>query len=391
MGGHALLSPSGASRWLECPPSARLEASKPDKAGDAADEGTLAHNLSEVLLEYELQRITKTVYKQKIKAIEANQFYTDSMFEYCEQFKVFVMQQFNEAQTHTKDALILLEQQIDLTDYIPEGFGTGDVIIIANDILIIIDLKYGKGVRVDATNNKQMMLYGLGAYVKWNMLYDVEVVQMTIYQPRIDNFSTWSIKATELIEWADAVLIPKAKDAWEGKGEFNPGVHCQFCRVKTTCKANADFQMQLAIHEFEDPKELDEDALVDIFNRAASFKNWINAVEDMMFKAALNENKKWPGLKLVQGRSNRTITDPVKVISILKKNKINETDYMTVPKLLGITGLEKNIGAKEFNKLAGKYVLKPEGKPALVNAADSRAEYHSNDAAAKEFAESDGE
>jgi hypothetical protein len=384
MAGHALLSPSSASRWLECPPSARLESSRPDKAGEAADEGTLAHKLSELLISLELGLITKTIFNKEFKKVESNKLYTESMLEYCDQFCVFVMQQYHDAKVNTVDAHIQLEQRLDMTDYVPEGYGTGDVIIVSDQYVEIIDLKYGKGILVEATDNKQMMLYGLGALKHTELLFDPKIVRMTIYQPRIDNYSTWEIAVDKLKRWAENTLTTQAQLAWAGEGDFKPGAHCHFCKVKTTCKANADYQMELAKYEFSDPSELSHKELADIFLRASSFKNWINAVEADMLSAALNDGIKYPGLKLVQGRSNRTITEQEKVTKILAK-AFDEDDYLSPRKLLGITVLEKNIGKKELNQKIGKYVLKPEGKPTLVSAKDNRAEYHSTDAAVKDF------
>lgn len=382
---HALLSPSGASRWLECPPSARLEADVPDRAGDAASEGTLAHKLSEIMIARELKLISEFKYKEAIKAIEKNKFYNDQMWEYCEEYKAYVVQVFGEAQKITKDAKIHLEEFIDLTMYVPEGFGTGDVVIVADHIIDFIDLKYGKGVMVNATNNKQLMLYALGIYEKYSVLYDIQDLRLTIYQPRIDNFSTWSIKTEALVLWAEQELRPKAQLAWEGKGDFNPGEHCQFCKVKANCKANADHQMQLAAYAFEEPKLLAPEDISDILKKVASFENWIKAVKHHALYEAVTNNTEWPGFKLVEGRSNRIITDPDKVAAILKKKHFNVLSYMTEPKLLGIGALEKNIGKKELGGLIGSYIHKPDGAPTLVPVEDKRLPYNSAEAAALVF------
>lgn len=385
---HALLSPSGASRWLECTPSARLEADVPDRAGDAASEGTLAHKLSEVMIARELKLISEVKYKEAIKAIEKNKFYSDQMWEHCEDYKAYVIQVFGEAQKITKDAIIHLEEFIDLTMYVPEGFGTGDVIIVADHTIDFIDLKYGKGVQVDATNNKQLMLYALGIYEKYSCLYDIQVLRLTIYQPRIDNFSTWSIEASTLVQWAEEELKPRAQLAWEGKGEFNPGKHCQFCKVKATCKANADHQMQLAFYAFEEPKLLTPEDVSDILSKVASFKNWIKAVEHHALYEAVQNNAEWPGFKVVEGKSNRVITDQEKVIKILNKD-YDTSHFMTPPKLLGIGALEKNIGKKELAGIIGDYIHKPDGAPTLVPIEDKRPPYDKASAAANAF--DDGE
>lgn len=382
---HALLSPSGASRWLECPPSARLEADVPDRAGEAASEGTLAHKLSEIMIAKELKLISEVKYKASIKEIEKNKYYSDQMWEYCEEYKAYVIQVFGEAQKKSSDAKIHLEEFIDLTMYVPEGFGTGDVVIVADHTIYFIDLKYGKGVMVEATNNKQLMLYALGIYEKYSVLYDIQELNLTIYQPRIDNFSTWVINVDDLLAWAENELKPKAQLAWEGKGEFKPGKHCQFCRVKANCKANADYQMQLAVYAFEEPKLLTPEDVSDILSKAANFKNWIKAVEDYALYEAVQNETEWPGYKVVEGRSNRIITDPEKVIGILKNMKYSTDVYLTQPKLMGIGALEKNIGKKELAGYIGEFILKPSGKPALVPVDDKRPAYDKAKAAAAAF------
>lgn len=381
---HALLSPSGASRWLSCTPSARLEADIPDRAGEAASEGTLAHKLSELMIAKELGLISQVKYKQELKAIEKNKFYSDQMWEHCDEYKSYVINVFGEAQKITKDAKIHLEEFIDLTMYIPEGFGTGDIVIIADHIVDFIDLKYGKGVLVDATNNKQLMLYALGIYEKYNLLYNIKTLRLTIYQPRIENFSTWSVEANDLIKWAEAELKPKAQLAWEGKGDFNPGKHCQFCKVKATCKANADFQMELAALAFEEPKLMTPEQISDILSKADDFKKWLGAVQYHALYEAIHNNVQWPGFKVVAGRSNRVITDPDKVAGILEKN-YEQDDYLTPRKLLSIGVLEKNIGKKELAGLIGDYVIKPQGKPTLAPEDDKRPAYDRDKAAADAF------
>lgn len=383
--GHSLLSPSGASRWLVCTPSARLEANVPDRAGDAASEGTLAHSLGELMIAKELKLISAVKYKESLKAIEKNKFYTDQMWEYCEDYKAYVVQAFGEAQKITKDAKIFLEEFIDLTMYIPEGFGTGDAVIVADHIIDFIDLKYGKGVLVDATDNRQLMLYALGIYEKYSVLYDIRTLRMTIYQPRIDNFSTWSIEVPALLKWADEYLKPKAALAWAGKGEFVPGAHCQFCKVKANCKANADYQMQLASYAFEEPTLMTPEDIADILTRAASFENWLKAVKYYALYEAVQNNAVWPGFKIVEGRSNRIITDPDQAEEILETAGYLKESYIAPPKLLGIGALEKNIGKKELGGLIGALIEKPHGSPTLVPIEDKRPQYNSAEAAAAVF------
>jgi hypothetical protein len=267
MSAHAVLSPSGAERWLNCTPSVRLEQQFPDNAGQAAAEGTLAHELGELLLRKELKQIKKFQFEQKLAAIKANGLYDNSMLDHCENYRDFVLERLHDAKARTKDAVIALEQRIDLTEFVPEGYGTTDSNIIADHILDVVDLKYGKGVPVSAERNKQMMLYALGALNAFDMMYDIHTVRMTIYQPRIDNISTWELPVKDLREWAETELRPRAKLAFDGEGEFNAGKHCRFCKARGTCKANADFNLQLAKYEFREADMLKGDDISDILDR----------------------------------------------------------------------------------------------------------------------------
>jgi hypothetical protein len=387
MGAHAILSPSGAHRWLSCTPSARLEEQFPDKAGEAAEEGTLAHKLGELLLRYKLKQITKAVYAKEVKEIETHKLFHHSMHEHADAYAVFVLERYAEAQTHTRDALIYLEHLLNLSDYIPEGFGTGDTVIIADTVMDLIDLKYGKGVLVSAENNKQLKLYALGALRDFDFLYDIKTVRMTIFQPRIDNYSTWEIEVEELRRWAEEELKPRAEMAFKGEGEFNPGSHCQFCKAKAVCKANAEYNLQLAKHDFADPNLLEDDDISNILTRAAEFKNWLGAVEDYALDEAVNNGKKWPGFKLVEGRSNRQYVNEDKVAGTLMAAGFARDLIYKKPSLLGITDMEKAIGKKGFGEYLKDLVIKPAGKPTLVPQTDKRPEYNSAEAAKADFAE----
>lgn len=385
MSAHAILSPSGAHRWLSCTPSARLEQQFPDKAGEAAAEGTLAHSLGELILKLKLKKISKQVYQRDFKKIETNELYDHAMQEHAESYSVFVLERYYEAQSHTKDAVIYLEHKLNLTEYVPEGFGTGDCVIIADGTMEIIDLKYGKGVLVTADNNKQMMLYALGALKDFNFVYDIDKVRMTIFQPRIDNFSTFELSVDDLLIWAEEDLRPKAKQAFAGEGEFNPGTHCQFCKAKAVCKANADYNLELARYDFKLPELLDEDEIADILGRAKNFTNWLESVLTYALHEAIN-GKKWPGFKLVAGRSNRTYSDEAAVANKLLEKGFAE-DLIYKRELLGITAMEKAIGKKTFTEVLNELLIKPPGKPALAPLSDKREELNSLADVQKDFAE----
>lgn len=381
---HALLSPSSASRWLACTPSAKLESTFKDVTSEVAKEGTLAHKLGELLLQQYTGNIIKAVFKKRIAEIEADPLYNESMYDHADAYATFVMERFNEAKAHTSDALLFLEKRLDLTRYVQEGFGTGDAGIIADGVLDIIDLKYGKGVLVDAKDNKQMMLYALGWLEDFDHLYDVHTVRMTIYQPRIDNYSSAEIAVEELRTWAETELRPLAALAYKGEGEFKAGEHCRFCKVKATCKANADYNLQLAKYDFKAPELLTDEEIVDILARADLFSSWLKAIDEYTLSEAVNNNKKWPGHKLVEGRSVRQYSDESEVAHKLVVHGM-KTDDIYTKKLLGITAMEKLIGKKDFNTWLSDLIVKPPGKPTLVPASDKRPEYHSNESAVKEF------
>ena len=380
---HAILSPSGASRWMSCTPSARLEQSFPDSSGEAAAEGTLAHALGELILRAWFNLIDQETYNQERFAIDANPLYNEDLSSHASAYASFVVNAFTIATETTKDALIEIEKSLNLTDYIPEGFGTGDAVIIADGILDIIDLKYGKGVRVSCENNKQMMLYGLGALREYDYMYNIHTVRLTIYQPRMDNISSWEISVRELLDWAITQLIPRAKLAFEGRGDFCPGDHCRFCKVKPQCEALAEFQLQIAQHDFQNPDLLTDDDIADILNRADSFTNWIKSVTDFAFAQAL-EGKKWPGYKLVEGRSNRIYVDQDKAAGALLQAGYEYNSIYT-RSLLGITAMEKLITKKTFDSLLSNLVIKPAGKPTLVPDSDKRSEYNTAASAAEDF------
>jgi len=382
--GHAILSPSGASRWLNCPPSARLEQTFPDSSGEAAKEGTLAHFLGETILKKVLGLSSKLEAEGNMLIVKKDQYYNSELHDNASNYAAFVIEAFNTAKEITKDAVIQIEAQLNLTDYVPEGFGTGDAVIIADGTMDIIDLKYGKGVNVSCENNKQMMLYALGGLREFDYMYDIQNVRMTIYQPRMDNISTFEMSVKDLQEWAEMVLKPTAKLAFEGKGEFKVGDHCRFCRAKAVCKANANENLELAKYDFAESVLLTDSEVADILNRASAFKAWLTSVEEMALTEAVEKGKNWPGYKLVEGKSNRVYSDEEKVANALIEKGFSETDIYT-KKILGITAMEKAITKKTFETVLGDLVIKPQGKPTLVPESDKRSAWNSAESAKNDF------
>jgi len=384
-GDHAILSPSGSSRWLACTPSARLEAQFPENTSEAAEEGTLAHGVGELILRHRLGRVSDKALEDCMKNIRKDKFYSESLQEYAEQYATFVLEKFSEAQTRTKDAVIEIEAKLDMTEYVPEGNGTGDTVIFTDRVLDIIDLKYGKGVLVSCVENKQMMLYALGALKNADILYDIDTIRMTIYQPRMDNISSWSIGKDILLGWAEGFLKPRAQLAFDGEGDFAPGDHCRFCKAKNRCRALAEENLEIAKYTFRDPEKLEDFEIADILSRTDMFVNWINGVNSYALTEALN-GRKWEGYKLVEGRSNRTYSDADAVADKLVKSGIPEA-IIYEKKLLGITAMEKAITKPTFNTLLSDLVIKPEGKPTLVPVSDKRSEINSTARAVADFSD----
>ncbi|MGE7777357.1 DUF2800 domain-containing protein [Chitinophaga sp. NPDC101104] len=384
MSQHAVLSPSSGKRWMSCTPSARLEMEFTDKGSEAAREGTLAHKLAENMIRLRLGDLSEEALAA-IEECKADSLYSSEMLHYIQEYVDYVLEQFESARAHTADAVIFLEHRIDLTAYIPEGFGTGDVIIIADGVLRIIDLKYGKGVPVSAVDNHQMKIYGLGALREFEILYHITEVEMTIYQPRLDSISVWSISEPELCAWGADELVPKARMAFEGKGEFVAGDHCRFCKAASLCRANAEKNLEVAQYEFREAPLLTDAEVADILSRADQFTKWISGVEEFALEAAVKEGKRWPGYKLVEGRSNRTYSDREKVATTLKEGGFTEEQIYEPQTLLSITAMEKSIGKKAFSLHLDGLIVKPAGKPALVPASDKRPELNSIDSAINDF------
>ncbi|MGO4787000.1 DUF2800 domain-containing protein [Paenibacillus sp. 2KB_20] len=386
---HALLGASKADQWINCPPSARLQESIPDKRSEFADEGTAAHELSELILRRRLTPCNATERKRLDKAIEkfkkTNSYYGPEMEDAVAAYVDVVEERFMAAKTRTKDAVILFEERVDFSEWVPDGYGTGDVVIISDWMLDVIDLKYGKGVPVSAIGNPQLRLYGLGAWSNWNYLYSIKEVSMTIVQPRLDSVSTDTLPLGELIEWAEVVVKPAAALADAGEGEFEPGSHCRWCKVKGNCRARADENMKALAYEFQDPALLSMDEIGSVLFVAEQLKVWAKDVEEYAFDQA-KAGAKIPSWKLVEGRSNRAITDKVAARKALETAELEAEKYLKPQELLGIGDLEKKIGKKELASLLDGLIVKPPGKPVLVPETDKRPELNSVD---QDFANED--
>lgn len=369
---HALLSASGAKRWLMCPPSARLEERFEDTTSSYAEEGTRAHALAEARIRYDL---LKTINKKEFDTIWKDLAPDTEMEEMSELYEDMITEKYSAALAKTKDAMLLIEERLDFSHIVPEGFGTGDAIIIADGTMEVIDLKYGKGVHVYAEDNPQIRLYGLGALQKYGYLYDIKEVALTIVQPRLDNVSTELLAAETLEEWGEQYVRPRALLADKGEGDYCTGDHCQFCKGKAICRARAEEALSLAKHEFATPPILDDDEIPEILMLLDKAEAWIKDIKDYAYQKAL-AGTKWPGFKLVEGRSNRCYMDEELVADKLMANGY-EDNQIYEKKLKGITAMEKLLTKKSFTELLDDLVIKPPGKPTLVPESDKREEFNS--------------
>lgn len=373
---HALLSASGASRWLNCTPSAILEEQfgQPNKTSPYAQEGTLAHELSELYIRHDiLESVSDQEFSDKFDEIMANPLFSEEMLDMVPIYVDFCEEEYKAIKSKSPIAVMEIEQKLDLTAFVPESFGTADAIIIGDGTLRVIDLKYGKGVPVYAEWNRQLMLYSLGALQKYDTMYDISTVEMTIVQPRLNNISTWSISVEELSEWANTELIPKAKLAFEGQGELVPGDWCRFCGVKNRCRKLYEQQVEIAKYDFKDPGLLSDEEIADVLKRAPKLIEWANSVQSYALESALNNGKQWPGFKLVEGISRRKWLDEDKVVEAIFSSMPEATeDDVFDMKLKTITQLEKIFGKKVVAEKLSDVIVKPQGKPTLVSVEDKR-------------------
>jgi hypothetical protein len=357
---HSILSPSGSHRWLNCTPSARLEQEFDDVETEAAKEGTAAH----ALCEHKLKKALHMRSKRPVSGYDS-----DEMEECSDEYVQFVMEQYEAVKQVCKDPIVLIEQHLDFSCYVPDGFGTGDCILIADGKIHIVDFKYGQGVLVEAENNPQMKLYALGALELYDSLYDIAEVSMTIFQPRRANVSTWTVSVENLKNWAENDLKLRALMAYHGEGEYVPGEWCRFCKAAVRCRARADEKLKLAQMEFRLPPLLTDAEIEEILTVLPDLTKWANEVTAYATDSAVNHGKKWSGFKVVEGRSNRKYRDEEKVAEAAK-----EAGYMNIYRrsLIPLTEMQKLMGKDKFDDVLGNFIYKPPGKPTLVPITDKR-------------------
>ena len=370
---HALLSPSSAHRWMNCPSAPRLEAAVEDSGSDYTREGTLAHAYCAKKLKTVLGLDTAA---ENAEIAELNgQYYSGEMDEYTDAYTAIVLEKYSLAKRKIRDAQLLVESRLDFGSYVPESFGTSDAIIIADGVMEVIDFKYGKGVRVSAVGNEQMRIYALGAYLSYYFEYRIDRVRMTIVQPRLDNLSEDEMSASDLIRWAETELRPKAAAAFSTDGAQVPGDWCRFCKVKSRCRALAA-QCVDASKRNPDPRLLSAEELArHVLPVLDTVKSWVSGIEEYALQSAL-DGVSYPGYKVVAGRSVRRITDTEAVKAILAKEGYHESEYMKPATLAGISDIEKMMGKKRFADVCSAYIIKPQGKPTLVTDDDKRPAYN---------------
>ena len=360
MGKHAILSASGSHRWLNCTPSARLEFEFDDTGSEAAKEGTAAH----ALCEHKLKKALRMRSKRPVSDYDS-----DEMEEFTDAYVDFVLERYDAAKQMCADPIVLIEQRLDFSQYVPDGFGTGDCVIIGDHRLHIVDFKYGMGVLVEAENNPQMKLYALGALNVYDGIYDISEVSMTIFQPRRENVSTWTIPTEELKDWAENELKPKAAMAFSGEGEYVPGEWCTFCRAAIRCRARALEKLKLAQSEFRLPPLLTDAEIEEILTILPDLTRWANEITAYATDAAVNHGKEWEGFKVVEGRSVRKYRDEVAVAEAAVNAGFKDIYHRS---LIPLTEMQKLMGKTKFEEILGSLIYKPPGKPTLVPVTDKR-------------------
>ena len=374
MTAHAILSASGSKRWLSCTPSARLEATLPEpkrgnNAFDFSQEGTMAHSLAEVKLRHHFGQIGIEEYEKEYEIIKATPYYNDDFEANVDNYVLYVRSQIGEGDTP------LFEQRVDFSDWIPDGFGTADVVILSKHAIRVIDLKFGKGVPVSALDNTQLRLYALGAYSKFKEEYpEIKEVSYTIHQPRLDSISTDGTTVSKLVDWARYFVSPKAKKAWAGSGDFLPGDWCQFCRAKAQCRARSDFNSELAKQDFKAPALLSEEEVSEVLVKAQNLRTWANDVEEYALARAVEQSIIPPGFKLSTTITHRKIADQALAAVVLIEKGMDEAVIWEQPKLKSIAALEK-LGPKgQLTAWLGDLVIRPEGAPKLVKEKENAKE-----------------
>lgn len=371
MGGHARFSPSSANRRLNCPPSLVLEEQFVEEESQYAAEGSAGHALAEHLIKKHLKQRSRR---------PVSDYYSDELLEAVDEYVSYIIGEIEEAKRICSSPVFTVEQRVDASDYVDECFGTADMVIVTDKVAHIIDLKLGKGIPVFAEENPQLMIYGLGILGMAEMLYDVEIVRLTIFQPRLNNSSTWDIAPEALKAWGEEVLKPRGAMALMGAGDFNAGSWCRFCKARSQCRARAEEFLALAKMEFRQPALLSDDEIAEMLKISDDLAKWASDVYAFAQDQAIVHGKEWNGFKLVEGRSNRKYTSEDEVAEAA-----TTAGYTDIYKrsLVTITEMERLMGKQEFTRILGRLVYKPQGKITLVPVSDKREAINKTTAAAE--------
>lgn len=357
---HAVLSASSSERWINCPPSARLCEAYEDKGSDYAAEGTDAHTLCE----YRLKQALGIPAEDPIENLS---WYNEEMEECAAGYAAYVVELLETAKLTCSDPVVMIEQRVDFSRWVQDGFGTADCILIADGVLNIVDYKHGKGVEVSAEGNTQLSLYSLGALEIFDGIYDIDKVCVHIFQPRKSNVVSSMMDKADLYQWADTELTEKAQLAYEGQGSFSCGEWCRFCKAKAECRERAEANLALARYEFLSPALLDDEEIADILGKVDALTAWASDVKEYALQQAVS-GKEWTGWKLVEGRSNRKYTSEAAVATTVEGAGFDPYER----KVLGVTAMQKMLGKTRFEELLAPYIEKPQGKPTLVPESDKR-------------------
>ena len=365
---HALLSPSSASRWIHCPPSALLNAEAGDRDTVFTREGTLAHAVAELKARKYFIGMGPQKYGAALKKLKSDELWQDEMDGHTDAYLDALK---DIAATFTDTPYVALEQRVDFSEYVPEGFGTADCIMIGGETLHIVDFKYGRGVEVSAEDNPQLKLYAMGAILQYKAFYDIFTVRMTIVQPRIKREpDTWEMEARDLLHWAEDVVKPAAKLAAAGEGEYAEGDWCRWCAIRGSCRARAEAQLRAARMDFKEPPELTDIEVAEALTIGQRLKSWLSDLEEYALGACL-DGREIPGFKAVEGRSVRAWTDADAAFTAAKAAGVPE-EMLYERKPVTLAALEKIMGKKPFAEALADYVATPPGKPTLVKADDKR-------------------
>lgn len=376
---HSRYPASASARWINCPGSIRLsdQCQTEDNGSTYAEEGSVAHEAAEIKIRIATD---KTVKADDLKKVMKSEYWDGEMDEATDYYRDVVLERYNAA---GMGAELMVEQRVDYSDYAPHGFGTSDAVIVNDDTIEVIDLKYGKGIKVSAQGNPQMRLYALGALEIFGDLYDFQNVRYTIIQPRLDHVSAEEITVEELVAWGNNVVKPAAEAAARPDAPIRAGEHCRWCPAKAICRERAEANLALARYDFKRGDLLGDEEISDILTRADELARWVSDIQEYALAQAM-DGKEYDGWKLVEGRSVRKYADDLKVADALQAAGYDEA-MLYERKLLGITAMEKLVGKKKLTETLGDLIIKPAGKPVLVPASDKREAINTAAGAAADF------